>query len=230
MRKDALGGDALSNCLPIPQRNAVASAQGGPRGGTSPLEHCKHAFTIFKGESESGDRPRIRPATHLVTAAGGNYLRSELAVPLQTRYGLKAPLPYNGHVLSIIVVRLEAIMKHVDLDTVDEGLKRFVLSLSTEAGGSVLEMNGRPVAWVVPAVAVPTNGEEVWTEEKNDRRCDLIERKYAGTLSPTEAVELAQLQEQMLRYRQRVAPLPLEDARRLHQELLAKASRSSADA
>jgi hypothetical protein len=118
-------------------------------------------------------------------------------------------------------------MKHVDLDTVEEGLKQFVLSLSTEAGGSVLEMNGRPVAWVLPAVADPANGDEVWTEENNARRCDLIERKYAGALSPAEVVELAQLQEQMLRYRQRVAPLPLEDARRLHQALLARAAQSS---
>ncbi len=115
-------------------------------------------------------------------------------------------------------------MKHVDLDTVEEGLKKLVLSLSNEAGGSVLEMNGRPVVWVVPAVATPSNGDEVWTEEKNARRCHLIERKYAGTLSAAELIELAELQEQMLRYRQRVAPLPLEDARRLHQELLAKAS------
>jgi hypothetical protein len=118
-------------------------------------------------------------------------------------------------------------MRHVNLDTVDEGLKRFILSLSTEAGGSLLEINGRPVTWVVPAVAVPANGDEVWTEQKNNRQYDLIERKYAGAPSPTEAVELAQLQEQMQRYRQKVAPLPLEDARRLHQEQLAKASRSS---
>jgi hypothetical protein len=148
---------------------------------------------------------------------------------LEQRYGNEAPIPYNGNALSNTVVRLEAVMQHVNLDTMDEGLKRFVLSLSTEGGGSVLEMNGRPVAWVVPAAAVPANGDEVWTEEKNNRRCDLIERKYAGTLSPSEAVELAQLQEQMLRYRQKVAPLPVEDARRLHQELLTKASGSSAD-
>ena len=56
------------------------------------------------------------------------------------------------------------------------------------------------------------------------RRCDLIDRKDARGLSPSEAVELAQLQEEMLRHRQRVAPLPLEDARRLHQELLTKAA------
>jgi hypothetical protein len=66
------------------------------------------------------------------------------------------------------------------------------------------------------------NGNEAWTEVKNQRRCDLVDRKYAGGLSPTEAVELAQLQEELLRHQQRVAPLPLEDARRLHQELLSR--------
>jgi hypothetical protein len=115
-------------------------------------------------------------------------------------------------------------MKHVDLDTVEEGLKKLVLSLSNEAGGSVLEMNGRPVDWVVPAVATPSNGDEAWIEEKNARRCDLIKRKYAGTLN-AELVELSQFQGQMLRYRQRVASLLLEDARQLHQELLAKGER-----
>jgi DNA-directed RNA polymerase subunit F len=66
-------------------------------------------------------------------------------------------------------------------------------------------------------------GEE-WTDAKNERRCELIDRKFDGPpLTPTESAELAQLQEEMLRYRQRVAPLPIEDARRLHQELLAQA-------
>src|SRR5262249_33820014 len=81
-----------------------------------------------------------------------------------------------------------------------------------------------PVAWVVPASPPAANGDEPWTEAKNQRRCDLIDRKHAGSLTPPEAAELAQLQEQMLRHRQRVAPLPLEDARRLHQELLNKAA------
>jgi hypothetical protein len=67
------------------------------------------------------------------------------------------------------------------------------------------------------------------SEAKNERRCDLIDRKFDGPpLTPAESLELAQLQEQMLRYRQRVAPLPIEDARRLHQELLAQAGPSEA--
>lgn len=63
-----------------------------------------------------------------------------------------------------------------------------------------------------------------WTDAQNHRRCDLIDRKYAEGLSPGEETELALLQEAMLRHRQRVAPLPLEDASRLYQELLDKAA------
>ena len=75
-------------------------------------------------------------------------------------------------------------------------------------------------------MSFPINDDELWTDAKNQRRCDLIDRKYAGGLNPAETAELTVLQEQMLRYRQRVAPLPLEAARQLHQELLKKASRS----
>jgi hypothetical protein len=115
-------------------------------------------------------------------------------------------------------------MTHVSLDGVAESVRQFVLAVAVDPAGSVLELDGRPVAWVVPAAPSSANGDGAWTEAKNQRRCDLIDRKYAGHLTPPEAVELAQLQEQMLRHRRQVAPLPLEDARRLHQELLNKAA------
>jgi hypothetical protein len=115
-------------------------------------------------------------------------------------------------------------MTHVNLDGMDESLRQIVLAMAGDPAGSVLEWNGRPVAWIVPAAPPAANGDEPWTEAKNQRRCDLIDRKYAGGLTAPEAVELARLQEEMLRHRQRVAPLPLEDARRLHQELLTKAA------
>ena len=122
-------------------------------------------------------------------------------------------------------------MTHVNVDGAEESVRRFVLALAHDPAGSVLEMNGRPVAWVVPAGPTLADGGEPWTEAKNQRRCDLIDRKYAGGLNPAEAVELARLQDEMLRHRQRVAPLPLEDARRLHQELLSRAtSQPPADA
>ena len=115
-------------------------------------------------------------------------------------------------------------MTHVNLDAIDETVRQFIVTMAVNPAGSVLELNGRPIAWVVPAAAAPANGNEPWTEAKNQRRCDLIDRKYAQGLTPAEAVELAQLQDEMLRHRQRVAPLPLEDARRLHQELLQRAA------
>lgn len=120
-------------------------------------------------------------------------------------------------------------MNHIALDSQTEAIKQFVLSLPGDPDGAVLELNGRPIVCVVPAAGVlgKTNGDEPWTAAKNHRRCDLIDRKYAGALTPAEAVELVHLQEEMLRYRQRVAPLPLDDARKLHQELLAKAAASS---
>lgn len=113
-------------------------------------------------------------------------------------------------------------MTHVNLDSLEESVRQAVLALALDPAGVVLESNGQALAWVVPApVATEPNGG--WTEEKNRRRCELIDRKYAGGLSLDEAVELAHLQDEMLRYRQRVAPLPLGDARRLHQELLQRA-------
>jgi hypothetical protein len=63
-----------------------------------------------------------------------------------------------------------------------------------------------------------------WTDAKNVRRVALIQQKHSGGLSPAEQMELIGLQEEMLHFRQKVAPLPLEDARRLHQELLARAA------
>jgi hypothetical protein len=113
-------------------------------------------------------------------------------------------------------------MKHVNLNAQEESVKRFVLSLAIEPGSAVLEVDGCAVACIIPVKAQHRNGsmEEEWTDAKNDRRCDLIDRKIEGTLTPEEAVELHELQQEMFRYRHRVAPLPLEHARALLQELL----------
>jgi hypothetical protein len=41
-------------------------------------------------------------------------------------------------------------MKHIALETEDEQVKRFVLSLELDPEGSVLELHGKPVARVLP--------------------------------------------------------------------------------
>ncbi len=64
-----------------------------------------------------------------------------------------------------------------------------------------------------------------WNDAKNDRRCELIDKEIEGTLLPTEKRELEELQRQMLAYRCKVAPLPLKEAQRLHQQLLKKAAK-----
>ena len=116
-------------------------------------------------------------------------------------------------------------MTHVSLDAQDEVVKQFVLGLTIDPSGSVLELNGRPVACVVPPPkAMNGGGEPEWTDAKNARRIELIKKKHAGGFSLAEQVELGGLQDEMVRFRQKVAPLPLEDARRLHQGLLARAA------
>ena len=69
------------------------------------------------------------------------------------------------------------------------------------------------------------NGREpAWTGEKNQKRCQLVDKEIAGTLTPDEQAELEQLQTEMLAYRRKVAPLPLDDLRQLHHELLREAA------
>jgi len=121
-------------------------------------------------------------------------------------------------------------MTHVNLDAQPEAVRQFVLALSASAEGVVLESEGRPVACVVPPPK-STNGaitpQGPWTEESNRRRCELIDRKYEQGLSSAEEAELALLQDALDRYIDRVAPLPLDAARSLHQELLQKAAAAS---
>jgi hypothetical protein len=116
-------------------------------------------------------------------------------------------------------------MKHVNLNERDNSIRNFVISLCVEAESSVLELDGNAIARVVP---IALNGHSIsneeWNDAKNARRCALVDREFDGGLTLEEADELAGLQEEMFRFRDRVAPLPLKDARRLHQELVIKAA------
>jgi hypothetical protein len=116
--------------------------------------------------------------------------------------------------------------KHIELSQQREEVKQFFRTLHRTEEGSVVELDGHAVARLLPVTREepkPAGGEE-WTDAKNARRCGLIDKEIAGTLSPAEAQELDRLQRDMLAYRDRVAPWPLAEARRLHQELLHKAA------
>lgn len=66
---------------------------------------------------------------------------------------------------------------------------------------------------------------ELWTEEKNDRRCELIDRDLEGTITESEKLELERLQQRFHEYLDTVVPPPLDGAQRLHRELLEKKRR-----
>jgi len=121
-------------------------------------------------------------------------------------------------------------MKHIDLNAQGQAVKEFFLSLPVDPEGSVVELNGQAVARVTPMKKHRNGSREAtgpWTEAKNARRCALIDREIDATLTPEEAAELQVLQQQMLRERRRLAPVPLDDLRRLQQELLTKAQKQS---
>jgi hypothetical protein len=119
-------------------------------------------------------------------------------------------------------------MRHIDLNTQGEAVKEFFLSLPIDPEGSLVELNGQALARVTPLKGQRNGDPEVnepWTDEKNARRCALVDREIDGTLTLEESAELEVLQQQMLRERRKLAPVPLDDLRRLHQELLNKAQK-----
>ena len=120
--------------------------------------------------------------------------------------------------------RKDSAVNHIALDKEDEAVKRFVLALPVDANGSVLELEGRAVACVVPIVEEPLQANGAWSEAKN-APLRLIDKEIDRTLSAGEAVELHLLQREMLAHRRKVAPLPLAEARKLRMRLLAKARR-----
>jgi hypothetical protein len=72
------------------------------------------------------------------------------------------------------------------------------------------------------AAAEAKVGTGEWNDEKNARRCDLIDRQIEGTIGPVELRELDALQSQLRRHLDEVAPFDLVGARRIHQQLLQK--------
>ena len=67
-----------------------------------------------------------------------------------------------------------------------------------------------------------SNGDGNWTAEKEARRRDLIDKDIAGSISVEERVELAVLDREGNLHYDKIAPRPIEGARKLHQELLNK--------
>jgi hypothetical protein len=66
--------------------------------------------------------------------------------------------------------------------------------------------------------------EDRWSDEKNARRCELIDKEIDGSISDTEREELGQLQAQVDEYVRRVAPRPLNELEEIKRLLLRERS------
>jgi hypothetical protein len=119
--------------------------------------------------------------------------------------------------------------KIIDLEMQDVRVREFFDSLPRDASGTVINANGRRLFLVVPPRAEPSVGDVDWTREKNERRFWLIDQKFAGALTESEAVELDMLQNEFGRWLDKVAPRDMETVRELHRELvdLARQSQST---
>ena len=62
----------------------------------------------------------------------------------------------------------------------------------------------------------------MWNDKKNNRRCNLIDREIDNTITSFEKVELEYLQQEMLSWRNKVAPLPLEEVRIVYDNMKSK--------
>ena len=99
--------------------------------------------------------------------------------------------------------------------------KRVLVAFTRATSETSTLVSWRPVAHHGTTPRAPLELE--WTEEKNQRRCHLVDKEIDGTISVVEKAELDRLQAEMLAYRHKVAPLPLAELRKLHQELLDQA-------
>jgi len=123
-------------------------------------------------------------------------------------------------------------VKHVKLDAQNETIKRFVLGLSVDPGGALLELNDRPLVCVMlvpPAGNRPEAAEEPFPavnspewDAMNERRAKLIRKDLDAGLTPAERTEYERLQGLTLAAVQRAFPRPNPDCgelARLREEL-----------
>lgn len=117
-------------------------------------------------------------------------------------------------------------MHDIDVSVQDESVRHFVLSLPTNPNGTRLCLNGKALFRVIPVSPADSAAQDEWTDERNARRCLLIDKEVRGTITAGEALELEDLQQHLRRYRRQETPLPLAETRRLLEELERKAAQA----
>lgn len=106
----------------------------------------------------------------------------------------------------------------VDLpEDIDRGLSK----KASATGEDVVDLIRIAVRrFVSEDASAAVNG--AWSEQGETRRRELIDKDIAGTITADELVELARLDRLANEHFDRVAPPPVEGARRLHNQLIQK--------
>ena len=119
-------------------------------------------------------------------------------------------------------------MNTIRWESIPEPTRQFIRAVALSPEGAVIEEDGKPSYRVIAyPKAVPDSPDPEWTPADNQLRCDLIDKQIDGVITPDERVLLESLQQRLSRYVNKVAPLPLEQLRKLHQELLEKAAKAN---
>jgi hypothetical protein len=72
--------------------------------------------------------------------------------------------------------------------------------------------------------------DEAWSENKNDRRCALIRKRFSKGITPEEARELGHLQDELSAFRKMHAPLPYDIVDALQEAVIVPPGDSAASA
>ena len=120
----------------------------------------------------------------------------------------------------------ECMMKHIELNAHGEAIRQFFLSLPDDPDG---RSSNSTAAWSPAYSQLRKTGRGSKTirdhgpKPRTKSAVLSIDKEIDGHLTRQEALELEGLQRQMQRHLRTLTPLPLEDARRLHEELVKKA-------
>jgi len=98
-------------------------------------------------------------------------------------------------------------------------VERLLSDKATQTGQDVVHLIRIAVGrFVDEEIHSPSNG--AWSAKMEARRCELIDKDIAGTVTAAERTELNELDRCANEHFDRVAPPPFEGARLLHQKLL----------
>ena len=115
----------------------------------------------------------------------------------------------------------------IEDDQVDEPVRHFFEQFAPSAEANVMRVAGHEVYFVVRRGEQRSGRVEPWSAAKNKLRFRLIRKEIAGTISPEEVLELADLTRQMRAHVNRIAPRVTPELEKLHATVVGGATQRS---